>query len=83
MFKPTKIASIAHLVRIGEHQLPPGFAHVPLDVIRKHAEEDVRGVGCRRALLLLTFSFLFRLAGRSASARRHDWNWGGSRGAHR
>ena len=30
------------LLGVGEHQLAPGLAHVPLDVVGEHAQEDVR-----------------------------------------
>ena len=30
------------LIGVGEHQLAPGLAHVPLDVVGEHAQEDVR-----------------------------------------
>ncbi len=30
------------LLGVGEHQFAPGLAHVPLDVVRQHAQQDVR-----------------------------------------
>ena len=36
------------LIGIGKHQFAPGFAHVPLEVVGEHAQEDVRAhpIGC-------------------------------------
>ena len=34
--------ALACLIGVGEHQLAPGLAHVPLDVVGEHAQEDVR-----------------------------------------
>ena len=30
------------LVGVGKHQFAPGLAHVPLDVVGEHAQEDMR-----------------------------------------
>ena len=33
---------LGRLIGVGEHQLAPGLAHVPFDVVGEHAQEDVR-----------------------------------------
>ena len=42
---------LGQLVGVGEHQLTPGLAHVPLDVVGEHAQEDVRAHAIGRAVM--------------------------------
>ena len=42
--------------RVAEHQLAPGFAHVPLDVVGEHAQQGVRAHPIRRPYHGLKFS---------------------------
>ncbi|MFO1332174.1 MAG: DEAD/DEAH box helicase [Rubrivivax sp.] len=42
---------LGRLIDVGEHQLAPSLAHVPLDVVGQHAKQDVRAHAIGRAVV--------------------------------